>query len=247
MNARTKLIWGISLALALAVVPAGASITFSAAGSGALSNLSASAEFEISGSNLIITLTNTATSPALEPADILTAFFFSLNGVTLTPVSAVLGGSSVVLYDDAPVGGVVGGEWAYESGIAAPGGADQGISSTGLSGLFGASSDYFPGDNLDGEANVGGMAYGIVPASGTTGGNTPVTGPNPFIQDSVIFTLSFTGDLSLDDISDVSFQYGTSPSEPNLSVVPEPASLSLLGIGIAFMAVRRGMKKRSTM
>ncbi|MBX7258250.1 MAG: PEP-CTERM sorting domain-containing protein [Candidatus Hydrogenedentes bacterium] len=245
MNSRLGLIAGIAVLLALVAGPAQASITYSASGSGGLSNLSASAEFAISGNNLIITLTNTASSPALEPADVLMGLFFSLDGATLTPVSAVLGGSSIVLYDSAPAGGVVGGEWAYASGINAPGDADQGVGAAGFD-LFGSAN--FPGSNLFGQTGVQGMAYGIVPASGTTGGNAPVTGPNPFIQNSVVFTLSFTGDVTLDDISDVSFQYGTDLCEPNLpgTVVPEPASLSLLGIGIALMAMRRVLKKGGT-
>ncbi|MFA6242608.1 MAG: PEP-CTERM sorting domain-containing protein [Candidatus Hydrogenedentales bacterium] len=250
MRTRLGLIGVAVAAMALAALPASASITYSASGTGGESNLSASAEFNISGNNLIITLTNTASTPALEPADILMAVFFSVDGnPTLTQVSAVLNAGSSVLYPVSGNGtspaGVVGGEWAYAQGINAPGAADRGIGAAGF-GLFGQAN--FPGNNLYGQTGVQGMAYGIVPASGTTGGNSPVTGSNPFIQNSVVFTLSFTGQLNLDDISDVSFQYGTDLCEPNLpsTVVPEPASLSLLGIGIALMAMRRVVKRRST-
>ncbi len=241
MAIRIGIITGIVIGL-LGIPVAYADITFAGAGTGTESNLAATVNFAISGNDLIITLTNTGPSPALNPPDILTAVFFSVEGnPTLTPVSAVLGAGSQVLFpasgDGTSPEGVVGGEWAYAQGLSAPGGADRGISTAGL-GLFGQAN--FPGDNLVGQTAVGGLEYGLVPLSGTTGGNAPVTGPNPFIQNTAVFTLSFVGDLSLSDITGVSFQYGTSLSEPNIpgNIVPEPASITLFGIGIALMGYR---------
>ena len=112
-------------------------------------SLAASALFATAGSNLVITLTNTSLADVLVPADVLTALFFDLPGAgVLSSVSAVLNAGSSVVYDTdgQPAGGVVGGEWAYGSGLAgAPGGATRGISSAGF-GLFGGST--FPGADL---------------------------------------------------------------------------------------------------
>ncbi len=54
-------------------------------------SLSASANFNLTGNVLTVTLTNTSAADVLVPTDVLTAVFFNGNG-TLTPVSALLGG-----------------------------------------------------------------------------------------------------------------------------------------------------------
>lgn len=200
-------------------------------------NLSASADFQLSGTTLTVVLTNTSSADVLVPVDVLTAVFFSSNG-TLASVSALLSTGSTVFFDSAPVDGVVGGEWAYASGFGgAPLGATQGIGSAGF-GLFG--SPTFPGSDLDPPAAVNGLNYGITSAGDNLGtGNSAVTGgggnPIPLIQNSVTFTLDLTSDPTnfLSSITNVSFQYGTDLTEPNISHVPEPASLLLLGAALA--------------
>ena len=213
--------------------------------SGSSGNLAASADFSIVGGNLQVILTNTSAFDVMIPADILTALFFDLDGSpALTSISAVLGVGSSVLFGVSDPGGVVGGEWAYGSGLSgAPGGAGQGISSSGL-GLFGGAT--FPGTNLQGPAAVDGMQYGIVSAGDNPlTGNAPVTGANAFIQNAVVFTLGgLPGDFSLDDISNVSFQYGTALTYPNIRppLVPEPASVILLGLGLGGLVFRKTRK-----
>jgi PEP-CTERM motif len=198
-------------------------------------SLNASATFDVSGADLVITLTNTSTSDVLLPSDILTAVFFTIEGdPSLTPVSAILGDSSRVLFGP-DGGGNVGGEWAYKNGLSGASlGADQGIGAAGF-GLFGP-QDLFPGANLNGQKNVQGLDYGITSqVDDPDTGKAAVTGKNPLIQYSVLFTLSGLPDgfnPSI-DVSNVSFQYGTSLSDPNLpDPVPEPATMLLLGTGL---------------
>ena len=189
--------------------------------SAASDNLSASAKFEGIGSELFITLTNTSQSDVLIPSEVLTAVFFKLqDSSTLTAVSALLANGSTV-YFGPDGGGNVGGEWAYESGLLAPNGANRGISSSGF-GLFGAAN--FGGTNLTGPDVVNGGQYGITSAGDNMlTGNAKVTGGEALIKNAVVFKLSglsssFQGSSST--ITDVSFQYGTALSDPNL-VVPE--------------------------
>ncbi|MGQ0793006.1 MAG: XDD4 family exosortase-dependent surface protein [Deltaproteobacteria bacterium] len=218
--------------------------------------LSATATFDNVGGNLVITLTNTGTYDTNNPADILTAVFFTLSGdPTLTPISVMVAAGSTAFFEPAPSGGNVGGEWAYANGIGGPGGADEGVSSVGL-GLFGPMDLFPPGTNLQGPASPNGLQYGITSAGDNLAtGNTPVTGTNALVQNSVVITLSGLP-LGFDPsatgaITSVSFQYGTSLSEPRIpgnppngppdppNNAPEPATLLLLGSGLAAMGLLR--------
>ncbi|MEE8170441.1 MAG: XDD4 family exosortase-dependent surface protein, partial [Phycisphaerae bacterium] len=126
-----------------------------------LGNLSASVAFETSGTDLLITLSNTSTADVLDPAEILTAVFFNIAAapMTLTPVSAVIGPSSTVLFGGTDPGGGVGGEWAFRDSLqGAPGGRSYGISSTSF-GLFSAAY-LFPGSDLERPRAPDGLQYG---------------------------------------------------------------------------------------
>lgn len=201
---------------------------------------SASADFAVSVNDLIVTLTNTSTADVEIPVFVLTALFFTAD-VNLTPVSALLADGSTVFFGP-DGGGNVGGEWAYGSGLSgAPLGAIQGISSAGF-GLFGAAN--FGGSNLNNPIAVNGLNYGITSAGDSmTTGNAEVTGNVPLINNSVVFTLSGATGYDVTNIKDVSFQYGTSLSDPN--IVPIPAAAWLLGSGlIGLVAVRRRYTKK---
>lgn len=233
---------GIQIGVISAVALCGIAPAYadSAIFSASSANLAASAEFETSGSNLIVRLTNSSPFDVLVPADILTAVFFELNcdPLDLTPVSATLNGGSTVLFGGTDPGDVVGGEWEWEESFSgpAPHGADYGISSSGY-GLFG-SGEMFPGTNLQGPDGVNGLQYGITSAGDNPAtGNTPVTGTNALIKNSVVFTLSgLPAGFDIDCITNVNWQYGTSLTEPN---IPEPASALLLGIGACALLRRR--------
>jgi hypothetical protein len=244
--------WPTCLCLVASIVvlatPAGAAITFSASGpgndSGETNAASVTFDLSISGpvTNLIVTLSNDATYTPNDVPDILGAVFFSITGnPTLTRISADLAsGSSVVSAGTnvTIVGTDVGGSWTYKSGLSgAPGGASQGISAAGY-GLFGP-MNIFPGNALPGDTVVpDGAAGGLttVPDGGTSDGLDGL----PFIKSAAVFVLGdVPGSFTLDDISDVSFQYGTGLDEPNLTTIPEPTSVMLAGFGLVLLALIR--------
>jgi hypothetical protein len=221
----------------------------------------ASATFDTSGTNFLVTLTNTSSADVLVPTDVLTGVFFNLSGdPSLRRTSAVLASGSTVSYDSdgQPAGGVVGGEWAYNADVSSDSlrGVNQGISASGL-GIFGR-FNRFAGANLADNENVGGLDYGILSAGDNPAtGNGGVTGSGGLIRNSVVFTLSGlpTGFNPMTSVRNVFFQYGTNLSEPriagtatstpnpNSQSVPEPSTMAgLLVTGLA--AVRSRSKRK---
>ena len=183
---------------------------------GSSGNLAAEADFSVVSNQLVVTLTNTSTADVLVPSDVLTAVFFNVTGdPTFSKVSAVVAPGSSVLFGTTDPGGVVGGEWAYLNGLSQFS-ANEGISSTGL-GIFGP-GDVFPGSNLQGPTSPDGLQYGITSAGDNPlTGNTPVTGTNALIKNSVVFTLgNVPVGFELNSIGNVTFLYGTALTEPNV-------------------------------
>ena len=213
---------------------------------GAVGNLRASASFEVVGSQLLITLTNSSTNDVLLPSEVLTAVFFDIEGQpVLTPISAVVAPGSVVWFGPTGPGGSVGGEWAYRSGLAgAAGGGRYGISSAGF-GLFG-SGDRFPGDNLQGPDSPNGLQYGITSGGDNPAtGNAPVTGDHALIRNAVVFSLGLPAGFGPDlSVGNVWMQYGTALNDPQFPAdpAPEPGTWTLLigGFG-AILLSRRGL------
>ena len=244
------------LTAGLAVLPVQA-IQFSSSGTGVSgAAISASADFTINGNALTIILTNTALAdnttggdPQDVPGNTLTGVFFDLTGnPSLTAGSATIAAGSMVQGVQCSIGPCdgtttdVGGEFRYDAG-AFPGGADRGVAGAGYIG--GAAN--FPGAlNLDGEAAVNGINFGIISADPSflpNGGLASV----PLIKNSVTFVLTGVSGLTENDISKVSFQYGTSITEPRLppSKTPEPGTLLLLGGGLAAATLIRKHTRRN--
>ncbi len=198
----------------------------------------AQVDFQVSGSQLVVTLTNISNSDVLVPIDVLTGVYWSMSGSgTLSRDSALLAPGSTVIYNSQPAGGVVGGEWAYNQGLSFHG-ATFGISSSGL-GMFGP-GDRFPGPDLQPPTSPNGLEYGIVSAGDNSAtGNGGVTGSGGLIKNSVIFTLGGFTNYSINSIANVGFQYGTNVSEPYIET-PAPGSLAALGLlGVASLRRRR--------
>lgn len=232
----------------------------------------AEASFDIVGGNLQVTLTNKSTADTLVPTDVLTAVYFS--GIANVAIqsginfgSAVLAPGSTVFYDAGgqPAGGVVGGEWAYNTFASGATGIDnagntitstQGLSSTGVD-LFGP-GNRFPGADLQSPDSPNGVEYGLLTAGDLSAtGNGGITGSGGLIKNAVIFTMLNTSvtPLTLSSLTSVWFQYGTSLTEPQfrgslvpggtVPEVPLPAALPLLLGGLGGLAWLARRQKRN--
>lgn len=224
------------------------------------SGLSATADFHLTtGANptLVITLTNTATTAVTNANQVLTGLFFNLTGSpALTAVSADVNSGSSVLYPDnsndckvSPTskcsGPNVSSEWAYASGLSgAPFGLQYGVSSSSYGTLFG-SSQLMGSTSLQTNAPLSGVEYGIDPSKGSSGSQSAVTGEYALIKDSIVITLDVPTNcnFTLSDIGAVAFQYGSSLTDSDFEVLPEPstytAAIFLLLLPLAWFRYKR--------
>ncbi|MFZ3137792.1 MAG: XDD4 family exosortase-dependent surface protein [Thermodesulfovibrionales bacterium] len=213
---------------------------------GSSGSLAASVTFDVSGSNLIVTLTNTSTADPSVPGDILSGVFFSIpTNPSLGKVLAVLASGSSIIHGPMPAtdpGGVVGGEWAYTNSDT------NGLEAIYSSGYYNGNAR-FPGSNLQGPTSVDGIQYGITTSYDLPANDNGGLQGRGLINNSVVFTLSglLTG-FDLSEIGDVRFRYGTCIDEPHFpgghTQVPEPCTILLLGAGLAGVGLlRRRFKK----
>lgn len=222
--------------------------------------ISASALFDANGSKLTITLENTwlGLGGTKDDAALLVGVLFSgLDGLSLSGASAWVPAGEQTWKGTAGTtvgaGGLnVGGEWGYKVFSSAVNGATAGLSSSGLSGLFGNGN--LNGANLEGNANkaLGGADYGLVSANyNAANANNGLKGVTT-VNNSTVFTFNYAGNL--DKLGNVQFAYGTLPnsyltgvksasgpkvsSEAGVSSVPDGGnslllfSASLMGIGL---------------
>lgn len=197
-----------------------------------------------SGNVLTLTLENTGTlAPANKyvPADILTGLFFDVDG------------SPVLTYSDAVAESIREGTTVTGSqSVKYPpltNGWDYAVGSGNISQHYALCTAGF--GVCTGAGGGQQFEYGIMPDDFTgTNGNNPVNGQK-LVQNSIVFTLTGINPTAEFSIKNIRVQYGTSLTEPYLtlddivipaSVVPVPAAVWLFGSALLGMVgiSRRG-------
>ena len=199
--------------------------------------LSSSVQFTLNGTELSVLLSNNSTVATGDLADVLQGVFFNAPGLTLTGGSAALGNDSNLVPED--VGDVANLQgWAYrddlDTGDPNPFGmvydVTHGIGNPGLD-TFGKS------DAFDPDFWPNHPPYGIVSPDTTLSNGISQA---PMVNHSLLFTFDVDGTFDLANIrDDVVFHYGTTAN-----VIPEPATMTLLGLGLAGFGARRFVSRK---
>ena len=243
----------LALAVIVGLMPASshATVIFTGTGlnpeTGNVNTVSAASSFTITGNTLTLTLSNTTLGGTLRRGDVLQGVAFDISGpnpslslsnVMLTDATDRIFTSKTASNTSNPLGG------SYTNVLGSSPIAEFGVSSSGFSGAFAAG-------NLN--RGNGGTDYGIVadgtfpapPGSGTN--NSFNNSAFPLIQNSLTFTLNGIAGISESQIQNVKFLFGTDGTGvvSARGVVPEPASLTLLGLGGAFLGANALRRRRA--
>jgi hypothetical protein len=148
--------------------------------------------------------------------------------------------------------GDVGGEWAYRNDLRnAPLGANEGVSAASLR-WFGRNKYLFPGQKISHAGHPGGVDFGLTTLFDLPGNDKGSIRNKGLIENNIVIVLDgLPENFTVEDISDVTFQYGKSIKEPEITgelvaIVPEPSTITLVAVGLlgALVMIRRRTPRR---
>ncbi|MBX3354971.1 MAG: PEP-CTERM sorting domain-containing protein [Phycisphaeraceae bacterium] len=198
------------------------------------SNASGTASFSVSGSSLIVVLTNTTSNRTTAQGNALTGVVFDvvnggpnlvLSGIALAPGSEIWTSKTA-----SNTTGALAGSWTSVLG------------SQPLAG-YGAATTGFAGAFHGGSITLGNSSpnYGIVANNTFDGTSVPFGGAQfPFIQNSLVLTFSGASGLNEMQIGNVRLLFGTDGTGMiDTQTIPAPGALALLALAAGLTVTRR--------
>jgi hypothetical protein len=215
------------LVLSIAQAASGAIITFTTPTGATAGGLpvDANATFTLSNNQIIITLDNLLANPKGVSQD--------LSGLAFTVSTGQTAGSIIA---DSAIPRTVSGDGSFTDGAAVSAGWD--LSSAGGQIVLDAlGSGVGPAHTIIGPP--GGSAYSS--ANSSIAGNGP---HNPFLDQSVVWTLNVPGVTGSSTITSVTFSFGTTSGSdvvapPGMNPAPEPVTMGILLAGGLLGLTRR--------
>ena len=226
--------------------------------------LKASATFTISNSEyLVIDLSNISTNAAKVDGDILTAMFFDIAPTLANPLvtssATVAPGNDIFgpMYFGNDT--IVSGQWAYRGDLGGRGSQNApepyGISSTSFKKYFNLGDLFNDHQILNGTKPLNGVGFGLLDTVAVSPNAASDVQKADFIQNTIQLVLNdLPVNFSLTDISDVSFEFGTSfksgsgTTIPGVLVgsIPEPSTIMLVAAGMlgVFTLIRSRARSR---
>jgi hypothetical protein len=196
--------------------------------------VSASATVTTSANQIVITLRNLQANPT-DVAQVITDFDMLLSNPNVTTGSLVSQtGQQINIAGNGTVSIQPGDPTHWQLNSASPPAGFLQIATLGGGAPF---------DGIIGPPGAGGV---YMAANGSIAGNAP---HNPFISQTGTFTLNVAGVTSATTVTSAIFSFGTSagenlvPGVPGPNPVPEPGTVTLLALGLLFLAVVARFRK----
>lgn len=223
--------WLLALAAVALCTPSASAVSFSTSGTLNSLPVSATANFTLGTNQVTIDISGLVSNP--------TSVIQALSGISFSLSGTQTGGAASGTAQQVNVTGNGAGQFNFggtTSSTAIPFSLAHGWTPT-----FGSTINLtMLGDGTQDYQILGGPGAG--PAYSNA--NASILGDNPFLNQTAHFVLTFaSGVTSSTTVSNVVFQFGTGPT--TLAAVPEPATATIAGIGMASMGLFGVFRRRN--
>lgn len=204
------------------------------------SGLSATVDMKLSGSQLVITVVNTSTTPPVGANGLLSGLAFALpNGCNIVSGTVLVAGGSTVVgnINSIPGGNNVSGEWGYNNARSGHFNDANLAVDTQVSTMTADAGTPFSVTPIDSPTDLSGPDYGVLATGGDPGGLAGV-------RNSIVITLNLNkapgGTLvPLIDQGTVAVTFGSPSGVPDAPTTSMLLGMAFLGFGVLQRKLRK--------